>query len=206
MLESVTIAAGSSSVTGSARPEVANQLRGVVAAFASRPEELRDGFSLQLGWGPFILRGDAAGFVVESPDYAIDSDARTDDLTLALWVLVGQLSVLTAASIDAPKETSFQEWVVLSKAALDAPSLVLTRIDSANADDSGWFVDEFPQTAGGYGVDDLVKYPAYNLLKINRHAARVLQLPPGISAVVDVDGVRLVYRESDHEILANGPM
>jgi hypothetical protein len=207
--QTVTIEVDGAAVSASALVELRGQLSGVLEAFRPFAAEFRDGFSLQLGWGPFLLRADGPGrYTVVSPDYSVNSgDEVTDDLSVALWVLVGQLSVLSRASIDEPVPTAFDDAVIVSKRALNAPRWAMTRTNPTPGD-SGWYIDVYPTPPGdsALSASEMVRYTAADLLRYNDSAVRALLLPPGIAAVVSEDSVDVVFRESDVTILAQGPL
>lgn len=207
MLETVRVEIDGVGLTARAMSELEQQARGVLESFRPYRSEFRDGFSLQLGWGPFILLAQPDGsLAVVTPDYTQQGAEVTDDLTIALWTLVGQTLVLQKAAIDEPVATSYSDDVIVANRALDAEQWAMTRIQPRDHD-SGWYIDTYPTPPGpALGPEQMTRYPASRLLQFNKHAARVLFLPPGIAAVVSEDGVDAVFRESDFSMLATGPL
>src|SRR4051794_31422698 len=104
MNKSVSINCDGVTVSASALGEVEAQLRSVLEAFRPFAAEFRDGFRLQIGWGPIIMRLDSpTSYTLLAPDYANDAEySVVDDLSLAMWILISQTAVVTASKIDDP--------------------------------------------------------------------------------------------------------
>lgn len=206
MHQTISIDCDGIAISATARGEFEVQLRSILELFRPFSSEFRDGFRLQIGWGQFILRSDSSNsYALLVPDYANDAaNDVVDDLSLALWILVSQTAIVTASNIEEPSTLDFLDSVVVSKAALEADRLVLTR-NPPREGDSGWYVDVFPQTGDAPGIDDLVKLKAFQLLTVNRYAVAAMLLPAGIGAVVNEEAVEVVFREENFEILTNNP-
>lgn len=176
------------------------------AAFREVPGDLHDGSSVWLGWGPFgLVETGPDEYVVTSPNYPGDvrQGGGTDDLTLALWALVGQVALLRTVDVEGA-DTSYEDRVILTTRSLDAPVWSMTR-SPARPGDSGWFVDVFgADDAASLGPEDMVAFPAAELLHLRRDAVRVLLLPPGYAAVVPDTGIEAIIRESDRTVVARG--
>lgn len=207
-MPALTLEFGAVTVRGRAGSEVHDQLRTVLAAFEPYVDRFQQGFSLQMGWGPFALRPDGEHtYDVVVPDYAGDPNDLTTDLTQAIWLLAGQVTVLRAAKVEDPAPTTYTEDVTCVRGALSGDQVLMTRSGTATGNDSGWFIEPFPQTrTEPWDAGDLIRMPAWRLLQDRRHAARVLDLPAGIAAVVGDNAVRAVIRESDRSVLSNGPL
>lgn len=207
MLKTVTIDCAGLTISATALSGTERQLHSILELFRPYAAEFRDGFRLQVGWGPVILRADSrSSYSLLVPDYAQDAANHVvEDLSIAVWLLVTQTAVLAAAKIDAESPLGFLDSVVVNKLALDSGRWVLTRT-APRAGDSGWYVDGFPQTGDASTVEDLIKYPAHHLLRLNRNAVAVMSLPPGIGAIVNNETVECVFRESTFEILSNSPL
>jgi hypothetical protein len=209
VLETVTVDIAGARVSGSAMSELSTQVGGIIEALRPYRSEFRDGFSVQLGWGPFILRRDGDdAYTVVAPQYEEQpGEGATDDLTLALWTLVGQTLVLSKASIDEPVPTAFDQDLIIANRALDAERWAMSR-NEPRPHDSGWYVDVYPTPPGSEALSpqEMTRYPAARLLRLKKHAVRALFLPPGVAAVVSDDGVDVVFREADFSVLAEGPL
>lgn len=209
MLETVTIEIDGARVSGSAMDELSAQVGGIIEAFRPYRAEFRDGLSIQLGWGPFILRRDAEDtYTVVAPRYEEQPvEDVADDLTLALWALVGQTLVLSSAQIDEPTPTNFDQDLIIANRAIGAERWALSR-SSPRPHDSGWYIDVYPTPPGARALppNEMTRYPAARLLRLKKHAVRALFLPPGVAAVVNDEGVEVVFREADFSILAQGPL
>ncbi|MCC4908947.1 hypothetical protein [Microbacterium sp. cx-59] len=208
MLETVTTDIDGARVSGSAMGELSAQVGGIIEALRPYRAEFRDGLSVQLGWGPFILRQDSEdAYTVVAPRYEDHADGEiTDDLTLALWTLVGQTLVLSMAEIDEPTPTNFDQDVIIANRAIDAERWTLSR-SAPRPHDSGWYMDVYPTPPGeALPPGEMTRYPAAQLLQLKKHAVRALFLPPGVAAVVNDQGMEAVFREADFSILAQGPL
>ncbi|PSL38509.1 hypothetical protein CLV49_2134 [Labedella gwakjiensis] len=209
MLETVTIEIDRARVSGTAANELSAEVAGILEAFRPYRAEFRDGLSIRIGWGPFVLRRDANDvYTVVAPQYdERPIDGVTDDLTLALRTLVGQTLVLSRAGITEPVPTSFDQDLIIANRAKGAARWALARTEP-RPHDSGWYIDVYPTPPGSEALapSEMTRYPAAQLLQMKKHAVRALFLPPGVAAVVSDDGVEVIFREGDFSILAQGPL
>ena len=206
VIEVVRVPAGPTFLEAQVVSELRPQAEGILALFAQHASELADGFSLWVGWGPLTVRASAGGFTVEAPDYATDPRASTtSDLSLVIWLIVGMQAITTGSDV-APEEVSYTDDVIVTRGALEAPMLVMSRTAERSPGDSGWFVEPFPQSADrDWTPSDLERMPAWRVLQSRREVARALALPSGYSVIVQPDAIRAVVREADNAVVLSGP-
>ncbi|WP_144120852.1 immunity protein Imm33 domain-containing protein [Catellatospora sichuanensis] len=172
---------------------------------------LRDGLSVQAGWTPFkLVAQDADRFDVLAPDLATKVPDRmgwTSDLTLALWVLNGQVTTARALDGTEPQSMRFTDTVLCYRGIENANRLVMSRTQRQDSpDDSGWYIDVFPNPEQSRQPADFVRWPAFQLLRINRHLTRALLLPVGYGAVVCKDQIDALLNLTTMRIEVRGPL
>jgi hypothetical protein len=152
--------------------------------FAEKPEKLKDGYKLQMGWTVFCLKGSDADLVLCEPAY--QGNPFTDwhtDLTTSLTVQAQQNDVLALTQADGVA-TLFQDKIVLAKGCLAEPRVYLYRSKAASPGDSGWYI---APVAKGSKEPVLEAIFAYELLKHRRALLQVLPLPPGYMVIFNGD-------------------
>lgn len=166
-------------------------LRETAAFFASilRQEDrthhiLHPGHTLQIGWGAYRVLPAEGGCQLAACDLLRDPFREvTTDLSLSLELFAGQRRILSATKAP-PVETTFQDTLVLHRAALTAPKVYLLRDTPTTPGDSGWYMGALgvkaPQEPSAYR-----KLYTYQLLPICKEAISVLQLPVGTIAVFE---------------------
>lgn len=177
---------------------------GILREFEKYADEWRDGFAIQLGWGPFALREDDGAFIVTSPDYSADPRTdQTDDITLAVWIMVSLLAAPRSAGVE-EAHIAWDDDVICVRGWEQQERLQLSRIETTTPKDSGWFIDRLPSMkAGEYAPADLVRVPAWGILQKRDAAARALALPTTVKAIVVGDRIQTIVRASDSEILTS---
>ncbi|MGW9112073.1 hypothetical protein [Microbacterium sp. NPDC055683] len=203
----ITSSAGGATIRATASVELEALAQGVISTFEERSADWRDGYSIGFGWGPLFLREEDGGYRVVAPDFAVDPrGGTTDDLTLSIWLMVALNALPTAAGVDAA-DIAYDDDVICVKGWQERGMLSLTRIATTTPHDSGWFVEPFPpESAEPWRADQLVRLPAWQVLRARRAVARCLALPVGVTAIVEGDVVRTLVRDSDREVLAGGPL
>lgn len=191
-----------STIVASALASMEAALRAIIATFAEQRTAWRDGYTVWMGWGPLALAATDDGYVVTSPDYTADPNVDvTNDLSSSMWVLFGQSLVVREAKVE-PVDAAFNQDLIASNDWHESRMLTLSRIEPKDQD-SGWFIQPFPpRTEGGWEPHELERIQLWSAVQRREAVARVLALPPGVSAVIDGDGVRTVFRDADQVVLA----
>jgi len=202
---------GSAVIVVSADTHLATQAGALLDIFAAYPDEWKDGFSVEAGWAPFMLvaRG-AERFDAVAPDFATrtpDQVGWVTDLTQALWVLNGQVTVARALEGVDPQRVHFADTVLCFRGIESANRLIMSRTARKDAAaDSGWYIDVFPQPREPRQASEFVRWPAFQLLGINRHIARSLLLPVGYGTVVSRGGIDAIIDLSTSRVTVRGPL
>ena len=202
---------GAARVAVNAADTLVTQAAAVLDLFEAHDGELVDGFSIQAGWAPFMLveRGEGR-FDVAAPDFATKTPEHVGwvtDLTLALWVLNGQVTLARELPEAAARPIHFADTVLCSRGIEGAERLVMSRTSRRDAaDDSGWFIDVFPQPEHQRDAADFVRWPAYQTLTINKHIARALALPEGYGAIVSETRIDAIIELAGNTVAVRGPL
>ncbi|MFI1194684.1 hypothetical protein ACH4T9_15695 [Micromonospora sp. NPDC020750] len=202
---------GSATVTVEAREQLGTQADALLDIIAAYADELRDKFSVQAGWAPFMLvaRGEDR-FGVVAPDFATETPDQVGwvgDLTLALWVLNGQVTVARRLPGAEPQPVHFNDTVLCWRGIENAERLIMSRTARKDrADDSGWYIDVFPQPRESRQANEFVRWPAFQLLGVNKHIARALLLPVGYGAVVSPTRIDAIIDLSAGSVAVPGPL
>lgn len=145
---------------------------------------IRDGAVLQIGWGFYHVRRTEAGYQIMACGLLGDPFREvTEDLSLSLEIFAEQRRVLNVTKA-VPRETSFQDTLVVQRAAVKAPRVYLQRCEPGNPDDSGWYMG----VLGGNAPEDPGEYArvyTYQLLGFCKEALSVMQLPVGTVCVFE---------------------
>ena len=156
--------------------------------------------TIQIGWGFYKVLPVEGTYQIIACDLLGDPfQATTDDLSLSLEILAKQRKVLSVTKAE-PKETSFQDTLIVHKAAVKSPRIYLQRDEAVNPSDSGWYM-------GAMGVktsDDPNEYAriyTYQLLKFCKEALAVMQLPVGTICVIENGELIEIVDENNNKIL-----
>jgi len=159
-------------------------------------EAIRDGFQARIGWGPFRLReADGGELRVETPDYAALGGAWTDDLTLAVSMLVRQWTLHRLIGVDEDPPL-FLDRFVLEEGADAADEVVFSRGEPSEPGDSGWFLGL--STAGERRP--LTTRPIADLLALRPRLTGFIALPPGHLVSFRGDEVQALVDPDDRDV------
>ena len=204
-LRTLSVGFGDTILTGTARSGLRGQLQALLDEIAQLTGPPRDGFVVQFGWSPVILRDRGDSYALVARDYADDPNTDTDDLSLVLWLAQALIAVAERAGVQ-PETVRDSDAVIAVPGVLESGRVTMTRGPAAEEGDSGWLLEADPLPADrNYRPDQLVQLQTWQLLRTHVHAARALALPAGTRAVIEPGGVRLVTRAQDDEVLATGP-
>ena len=89
----------------------------------------------------------------------------------------------------------------------DADQLVMSRTTRRDAsDDSGWYMDVFPQPSEQRPGEDFARWPTYQTLGIDKQIARALLLPEGCGAIVSASRIDAIIDLSTQRVVVRGPL
>lgn len=204
-LRTLSVPLADTILTGTARSSLREQLQSLLDEIARLAVEPRDGFVVQFGWSPVILRARPDGYALVARDYAADPNTDTDDLSLVLWLAQALIAVPERAGLQ-PQQVRDSDAVIAVPGVLQAGRVTMTRGAAGDEGDSGWLLEADPLPADrGYLPTQLVRLQTWQLLRGHVHAARALALPEGSRAVIGPDGIREVRRLADETVLTTGP-
>lgn len=194
---------GGRTVRGAAAESFASGLQSLVAEFEKQSEDWRDGYAIRFGFGPFFLAEDGQEFAIEAPDYDGDPRQRTRDLTTALFAITAIVSTPAQVGLS-PLPIGPESVAICAEGWQKTRTLTLARTEPKGTD-SGWFIAPFqPDRREPWPPESLQPVQVGALLAIRPAILRVLGLPPGHTAVLDGEAIRMVLRDADGSILLSG--
>lgn len=166
---------------------------------------IKDGYRTEIGFSVFICQKVDDGYKIVVPHY-VDSpfNHTTDDLTLALWILVEQTKMLRICKLDGVA-TRFDDEIVVAKGALDSQIISLQRYPDLGKGASGWCIEAVKENEDGTfhsvqasGYESIY---AYQLLQMRPALMKILALPYNYLVVFDGDNISEIINENDESIL-----
>jgi hypothetical protein len=160
-------------------PEHMRAAQDILAELAASGRPLEEGQRVRFGWSLLTLRAEGEGLRVWEPDFAGDSEnglSPTLDTTIA--IIDSQLKWLRLLGEDG-LDASFDQRVVLAKAALAAPNIFALRSEPNGEIDSGWSVAPVPRPGEQIDMSGLETTPIHRLLAARPGLLAVLALPVG---------------------------
>lgn len=167
----------------------------------------RDGCRVQMGFSLFGLQAEEGGFRVLTQDYeGRPLEAWTDDLTIALWVMVEQGVLVRKCGVQR-KTLRFDDEVIVADGALDAPDVSLQHYLDAGDGQPGWVMEALAEDEDG----ELAEVPAsgytalqaWQLLQQRPGLIQLLALPLGYMAVFHEDRLVCLIDPDDEEVDLN---
>lgn len=153
---------------------------------------------------PILLVADGDDYVVTSYNLTGDNTTgtRSQDLTIALSTTALLADYPRRCGLT-PAEVYFNQDVIAARGWEESAVLQLDRSFVTNPDDSGWFIQPFPQVDPDreWQVDELTRLKVYEVLAARPAAAHVMGLPIGVVAVITDDNVRAIFNGNDGTIL-----
>lgn len=188
---------GDTVVRGHTTSDLIPYAEGIFEVLRDVAQDLRDGYTLWFGWGPIFLKAAPHGYTLISPDYAQDPRVdRTEDLSIALWTLVGQVGLINSVGVE-PTEIGFEDDVIVEQGWDTAPDLELQRQESSREGDSGWTISVFPTRDRQFDPKRYERIPAWKALQLRPTVTHALTLPHDTSTVMAGNEVLVVFRMSD---------
>ncbi len=175
------------------RGEQGRWLLGVIESMHHRGMKIEDGVRFRLGWSTLIFRKQTDGrLLVCEPDFMGNPfEDEVDTLDATLDIQSRQNAKVIEVGV-APMAISFQDKIIVSKGALDLPSLYMERkAPVPEKHDSGWYIGErdFGRTKPASELEAIF---AYQLLRYRPHLLDMLTLPSGYLVFVNGDEIERV--------------
>jgi hypothetical protein len=166
------------------------------------PEEIRDGFTIEVNFTIFTLVKKPTGYSVTAPDYGKNPYTdRTEDLTQALWIQSQQINLLRKYDIDG-ESTRFDDKIIADKGAIGEREIYFMRTAERSKGDSGWYIK-----SKAHDVDDAPEsyeaFYAYQLLTSRPATIRTLTLPYDYIVSFDDDKITAIVNPNNENILEN---
>lgn len=145
---------------------------------------IRSNRAIQIGWGFYKVLQAGSEYQIVARDLLGDPfQAMTADLSLSLEIFAQQRNVLRVTKAT-PKETSFQDTLIVQRAAVKAPRVYLERDEPEASGDSGWYMGAVDVKTSS-DPSEYARIYTYQLLKFRKEALSVMQLPVGSICVIE---------------------
>ena len=162
-------------------------------------EEIKNGFSIEIGFSLYFLTEKNEGYSIVAPDYTRNpfSDT-TEDLTIALLIQVNQVDLLREYGIEW-ENVRYNEKILIAKNALQERDVFLHRLSNCRKGDSGWCI----KSVENADVKDYEAFYAYQLLELRPALLSALALPYGYIIVFEGDNIVEIIDESNMRVDRN---
>ncbi|MCM1373712.1 MAG: hypothetical protein NC245_01310 [Muribaculum sp.] len=151
---------------------------------------------IQIGWGFYKIRQSDYAYQILACDLSGNPfQDMTEDLTLSLEIFDRQRRLLKATGA-APQETSFQDSMIVQRAAVKASRVYLQRCEPSAPNDSGWYMG-IPGEKAPEDSHEYARIYTYQLLRFCREAVYAIQLPTGTVCVLE-DGRLIEAMDRDN--------
>lgn len=145
---------------------------------------IQDNRTIQIGWGFYKVLQSGGGYQILACDIEHDPfQTVTEDLSLNLEIFSQQRRILSITKA-APLETSFQDTLIVHRAAVKALRVYLQRNEPGDQGNSGWYMGAIGVKASN-DPSEYARIYTYQLLKFCKEAISVLQLPAGTICVIE---------------------
>lgn len=144
---------------------------------------IEDESNIQIGWGFYTVHQVGSEYQIMARDLLGDPfEEVAEDLSLSLEIFAQQRKMFMLTRVI-PKETTFQDTLIVQKAALKASEIYLVRNEPANPSDSGWYMGCLGGKVSNNPGDHELIY-TYELLKFCKEALAAIQLPIGTMCII----------------------
>ena len=169
-------------------------------------DRIYDDYKFEIGFSVFTCKAKDDGFTIVAPDYLNSPFLNTtDDLTIPLWILMEQTTLLNEYKADGVP-TRFDEEIVIAENALSSSLICLQRFSDLGKGASGWCVESIEKRQDDkYRIIETKKYHscyAYELLQKRESLIKALAFPYGYLIVFDTDNIVEILDENDISLKA----
>jgi hypothetical protein len=172
----------------------------MLAKFAelhARGPALHPGSVIDFGWAPLRIEAMGEVWFACEPDFAHDGRNFVPSVAVTLRVLDEQARVIKLARAQ-PHATRYDETVRIDKRAWDAPRVMVTRLPTKTAKDSGWYV--MPDETEASPHPDEQSMTAGKLAIVRPAWTKVFALPPKYLTIFEGDRLLEVYDEESRQV------
>ena len=161
---------------------------------------IKSNSTIQIGWGFYkVMQVDGAYQIVACDLSGDPFQAMTDDLSLSLEIFAKQRKILSITKAE-PQETSFQDTLIVQKAAVKAGRIYLQRDEPGSPGDSGWYMGAIGVNASS-DPSEYARIYTYELLKFCKEALSVMQLPVGTICVIEDGELIEIVDKNNNKIM-----
>ena len=145
---------------------------------------IKDNRTVRIGWGFYKIQQVSNEYQIMACDLLNDPfQSVIEDLSLCLEIFSQQRKVLNITKAQ-PIETSFQDTLIVHRAAVKAPRVYLQRNEPGNQSDSGWYMGAIGVKAAN-DPNEYAQIYTYQLLKFCKEALSVMHLPIGTICIIE---------------------
>lgn len=160
---------------------------------------IEDNRIVQIGWGFYKIQQVGNEYQIMAFDLLNDPfRSVTEDLSLSLEIFSQQRKVLNITKAQ-PTETSFQDTLIVHRAAVKAPRVYLQRNEPVNQGDSGWYMGAIGVKAAN-APDEYARVYTYQLLKFCKEALSVMNLPIGTICIIENGSIMEIVDKDNNKI------
>jgi hypothetical protein len=167
------VIAACESILNEAAQSTLNKLRSLHA----HGRALHPGSIIMFGWAPLKLHDEGGDWVLYELDFTQPTLTWVRGVDTTLQVLNLQAAVVHAVGV-APRETRYDDFVLVEPAAESAPDVFLARVEPHLDHDSGWFAG-VEREDGRRSDAERVAVPMAGLVGSCPQWVPYLALPPG---------------------------
>ena len=184
---------------GDAMKDAAELFSAILQREDTEHDMIKGNSTIQIGWGFYKVQQMGNEHQILAYDLLNDPfQDVTEDLSMNLEIFSQQRRILSVTKAK-PVETSFQDTIIVHKAAVKAARVYLQRNEPGDQSDSGWYM-------GAIGVkasNDPTEYTriyTYQLLKFCKEAISVIHLPVGTICVIENGNLTEIVDEDNIKI------
>ena len=161
-------------------------------------DRLIDGFSIQVGWSIYFLDKREDDYHIIVHDYMKNPfEDMTDDLTISLWILLNQVSLVNSLPVKG-ELLCFCDKIVAAKNVLELDHIYLERTKDSEKGDSGWYIGPIHDE---HDTEEYEAFFVYELLKLRPSLIQVLTMPSGYLVIFEKEELKAVVNERNVNIL-----
>ena len=169
---------------GDAMKDAAELFSAILQREDTEHDMIKGNSTIQIGWGFYKALQTGNEYQILAYDLLNDPfQDVTEDLSMNLEIFSQQRKILSITKAR-PAETSFQDTMIVHKAAVKAPRVYLQRNEPGDQSDSGWYMGAIGVKASN-DPNEYARIYTYQMLKFCKEAISVIHLPVGTICVIE---------------------
>lgn len=154
---------------------------------------LRPGTVVQFGWSRLTLELDGNNLIVCEPDYDGDPFHHTVPVVdRTLRVIMDQAFICRSLN-SVGREVTFDQTIVVAKAAIDTPKIYLDRVETEINEFSGWYLGPTDGDSINEYKDQVESLYVYQLLNLRPAVMKILNLPFNCIVIFNGDTIETIF-------------